>query len=74
MQELLTYITKELVTDPDAVEITEAERRGENVFRISVAEPDRGLLIGRQGRTIKAIETVIQAASRGRAPGLEVAD
>lgn len=74
MLDLLKYITKELVNDPDSVEVTEAERRGETVLRISVAEPDRGLLIGRQGRTIKAIETVIQAVSRGRAPGLEVAD
>lgn len=74
MLELLTYITKALVTEPDEVDVSEAERRGETVLRISVAEADRGLLIGRQGRTIKAIELVIQAASRGRAPGLEVAD
>lgn len=74
MQELLEYIVKQLVDSPDEATVSEGERRGEPVLQISVAEPDRGLIIGRQGRTIKAIETVVQAASRGRAPALEVAD
>ena len=73
MREVVEYIVTALVDEPDEVEVTEDDRRGEPVLRIRVAEPDRGLVIGRQGRTIRAIEMVL-AARNGRPPALEIAD
>lgn len=73
MIDLVDYIVRAIVDEPDAVEVGPGERRGEPVIRVQVAEPDRGAVIGRQGRTIRAIETVL-SAGRGRAPGLEIAD
>ena len=73
MIDLVDYIVRALVADPDAVSVSEGERRGEPVIRVQVAEGDRGAVSGRQGRTVRAIETVLSAA-RGRAPGLEIAD
>jgi uncharacterized protein len=73
MKALVEYLVESIVDDPEAVSITDGERRGEPVLVVNVAEADRGLVIGRQGRTIRAIETVLQAAP-GRAPGLEIAD
>jgi len=75
VQSLLSVIVESLVEDPDAVQIEPGERRGEPALRVSVAERDRGAIIGRGGRTIRAIETVLAAASRGRpAPAVEIAD
>ena len=73
MKALVEYLIESIVDDPEAVSITDGERRGEPVLVVNVAEADRGLVIGRQGRTIRAIETVLQAAP-GRALSLEIAD
>ncbi len=63
-----------LVREPASVSVTLDERRGEPVISIGVAEDDRGAVIGRQGRTIRAIETLVRsAAGAGHAPGIEVA-
>ncbi|MCA9525706.1 MAG: KH domain-containing protein [Myxococcales bacterium] len=73
MEDLLGFLVRALVRDPDAVEITQGERRGEPTLRVMVAPEDRGVVIGREGRTIKAITTVLRAAATdGRPPGLEV--
>jgi len=73
LQELTTYLVKALVREPDAVLVEPAERRGESILLITVAEGDRGAVIGRQGRTIRAIETVLDAAFDGPGrPGLDV--
>ena len=58
--------------EADEVNIEESERRGEPVISIQVAESDRGAVIGRQGRTIRAIESVLDAASGGQRPGLHI--
>ncbi len=73
MEELLAYIVRAIVSEPDAVEVTLGDRRGEPVLRLSVAEADRGCVIGRQGRTIRAIETILEAAPGPRV-ALEVVD
>lgn len=73
MEELLTYIVKAIASDPDAVKVTLGDRHGEPVLRLSVAEADRGCVIGRQGRMIRAIETVLDAAP-GPKMALEVVD
>lgn len=73
MEDLLTYIVRSIVAEPDVVEVSEGDRRGAPVLRVHVAEGDRGVVIGRGGRTVQAIETVLAAAAAPRrAPDLEV--
>ena len=72
--ELTSFIVNALVREPDGVVVSLDERRGEPVIAIRVNEGDRGAIIGRQGRTIRAIETVVRtAAGSEKAPGIEVA-
>ncbi|MCB0857012.1 MAG: KH domain-containing protein [Solirubrobacterales bacterium] len=63
MQEMLLYITRALVEDPDAVEVEELEEDGDLVFEITVGEDDLGRVIGRGGRVANAIRTVAKAAA-----------
>lgn len=62
MKELLTYIVKSLVSEPDAIAITE-EIDGDNVtYSLRVAPSDMGRVIGRHGRIAKEIRTLMRAA------------
>ena len=72
--ELTELLVRSIVREPDAVSVHDAERNGMPVLVINVDERDRGAVIGRQGRTIKAIETIIEAAAGGseQRPGLDV--
>ncbi len=63
MQEMLLYITRALVEDPDAVEVEELEEDGDLVFEITVGENDLGRVIGRGGRVANAIRTIAKAAA-----------
>ena len=63
MKELVQYLAKSLVNNPDAVEITESENDGAAVFELKVAKEDLGRIIGRQGRTAKSIRTLLNAAA-----------
>lgn len=73
MKELAKFIATSLVSTPDEVEIEETEGQGERVLTIKVAADDRGTIVGRQGRTVKAIQTVLNAASGdGRRVVLEI--
>ncbi len=63
MTELIRYIARELVDEPDAVEVEEFDEDGGIVLELSVAESDLGKVIGKQGRTARAMRTVLQAAS-----------
>ena len=64
MKELLEYLARGLVNDPDAVEVSEVEGDdGTLVLEISVAQDDYGSVIGRGGRTASALRTVIKAAA-----------
>lgn len=62
MKELLTHILKALVDSPDKIEVKEINGERSTVLEIKVAELDRGKVIGKQGRVIKAIRTIISAA------------
>jgi uncharacterized protein len=62
MQELLDYLAKSLVDDPDAVSVTTAEEGDALVLELSVAEDDVGQVIGRRGRTISSLRSVMRAA------------
>ncbi|TMJ94203.1 MAG: KH domain-containing protein [Actinobacteria bacterium] len=76
MSELLADLARRLVDDPDAVRVDEAEEDGELVLRLYVAEPDRGKVIGRQGRIARALRTVVRAsaARERRRVRLEIVD
>ena len=62
MKELLLYMAKNLVDDPDAVTVTETSDEEGKVLELRVAEGDMGKVIGRQGRIAKEIRTLIKAA------------
>ena len=63
MQELVRYLARALVSNPDAVEIKETESGGASVIEIKVAKQDLGRIIGKQGRTAKSIRTLLNAAA-----------
>ena len=62
MKELLTFIAKSMVSEPDAVEVEVVEKENLTVLKLHVAENDMGKVIGKQGRIAKAIRTVIKSA------------
>jgi uncharacterized protein len=61
--ELLEFIVRALVEDPDAVEVEELEEDGDLIYEISVADEDLGRVIGKGGRVANAIRTVAKAAA-----------
>ncbi len=63
MRELVEYIAKNLVDDPDSVKVIEREEESAYVLELSVAPDDMGKVIGKQGRIAKAIRTVVKAAT-----------
>jgi predicted RNA-binding protein YlqC (UPF0109 family) len=63
MKELVQYLAKSLVNNPDAVEVNEAERDMALVLELRVAKEDLGRIIGKQGRTAKSIRTILNAAA-----------
>jgi uncharacterized protein len=64
MKELLEYLTRELVDEPDEVSVEEFEEDdGTLVLELSVAEDDYGKVIGRGGRTANALRLIVKAAA-----------
>jgi predicted RNA-binding protein YlqC (UPF0109 family) len=63
MKELVQYLAKSLVNNPDAVEVAENEVEDAAVFQLKVAKDDLGRIIGKQGRTAKSIRTILNAAA-----------
>jgi predicted RNA-binding protein YlqC (UPF0109 family) len=63
MTELLEFLVKALVDDPEAVTVEELEEDGDLVYEISVAEGDLGRVIGKGGRIANAIRTIAKAAA-----------
>lgn len=63
MKELVEYIAKSLVDDPDQVVVTEKETRRAIVVELRVAPADMGKVIGRGGRIAQAIRAVVKAAA-----------
>lgn len=76
MSELLAYLARQLVDDPDAVRVEEEERDGAVVLRLHVAKEDVGKVIGRQGRIARALRAIVRAggARQRRRLVLEIAD
>ena len=64
MRETVELIVKALVDDVEAVEVREVERgNSTSIIEVRVAETDMGKLIGRQGRTVRALRSIMHAAS-----------
>ena len=63
MKELIEYIAKALVDQPDAVKVTELEGEITSVIELSVAKEDMGKIIGKRGKTAIAMRTLLSAAS-----------
>ncbi|HEY3192370.1 MAG TPA: KH domain-containing protein [Solirubrobacterales bacterium] len=64
MRELLEFLARSLVAQPDAVKVTEVEEiDGEVVLEVEVAEDDLGRVIGRGGRIANALRSVMKAAA-----------
>ncbi len=64
MKELLQYMAKNLVDNPDAVTVVEQTDEDGKVLELHVAEGDMGKVIGRQGRIAKEIRTIIKTVAQ----------
>ena len=76
MKDLLLYMAKNLVDNPDEVTVTEVENEDGKVLELRVAEGDMGKVIGRQGRIAKEIRTIIKtvALRTGERVSVEIMD
>jgi hypothetical protein len=63
MKELVEYVARFLVRDPDAVNVTETVRDGVSTLELRVADEDLGRVIGKEGRTAKALRAILTAAA-----------
>jgi predicted RNA-binding protein YlqC (UPF0109 family) len=74
--ELLEYLARRLVDEPDAVRVDQIEEEGLLLLRLHVAEDDLGKVIGRQGRIARALRTIVRAGSvrERRRVQLEIVD
>jgi predicted RNA-binding protein YlqC (UPF0109 family) len=61
MKELLLYTAKALVNDTDAVRVTEEKKGDELILKLYVTDEDRGRVIGKGGKTARAIRTLVKA-------------
>lgn len=76
MRDLVVWLAQQLVEDKDAVEVDVIERDRSSVLELTVAPDDLGRVIGRGGRTAKALRTVLDIAARkeGRRAVLDILD
>jgi len=74
MKELIEYIAKSIVNSPDDVVVTEETDEQRTVFKLQVAEEDKGRIIGKQGRVAQAMRTLIRvkAAKAGTRATIEI--
>jgi uncharacterized protein len=63
MTELIEFLVRALVEEPEAVVVEELEEEGDLIYEISVAEADLGRVIGKGGRVANAIRTIAKAAA-----------
>ena len=63
MKELISFVVAKLVDEPDAVEVTEREEGDTIIVELRVAKEDLGKVIGKQGRTAKAMRSLLSAAA-----------
>ena len=63
MKDLVDYLAKSLVDNPDAVDVKEIQGEAASVLELRVAKEDLGRIIGKQGRTAKSIRIILNAAA-----------
>jgi predicted RNA-binding protein YlqC (UPF0109 family) len=63
MKELVQFLARQLVNNPDAVEVKEVRGDTASVIELRVAKEDLGRVIGKQGRTVKSIRTILNAVA-----------
>lgn len=63
MKELIEYVVKNLVEKPDAVEVREVKSEQATVYELIVDKGDMGRVIGKEGRIIKSMRTLVKAAA-----------
>lgn len=66
MVEIVEYLARRLVDEPDAVRVQEVERDGDTIIELYVAKDDVGKVIGRQGRIARALRTIVRASAARR--------
>jgi hypothetical protein len=64
--EIVEFLAKRLVDEPDAVRVEEVEREGAVILQLHVAPDDVGKVIGRQGRIARALRTIVRASAARR--------
>lgn len=69
MRELVEFLVRALVSEPDEVRVEEVEEDGTTVLEVRVADGDLGRVIGREGRVANAIRTVAKAAATAAGAG-----
>ena len=76
MKDLLLYIARNLVDDPDRVSVTEVQGDQELTLELRVAPDDMGKVIGRQGRIAKEIRTIMKSVAQrnGKKVSVEIVD
>ena len=76
LRAVVEVIVRALVDQPDAVRVTETERRGMKVLELTTAPGDMGKIIGRQGRTAAALRTLVAATAEkhGQRAQLDIRD
>lgn len=74
MKDLLEYIIKAIVQKPEEVEVREVEGTKSVILEVKVAPEDRGRVIGKQGQTVKALQTIVRVAGlkKGKKVVIEV--
>jgi len=72
MKELLIYIARNLVDNPDEVNVTERETETETVFELRVNPSDMGKVIGRQGRIAKEIRALMRSVAQRQGKRISV--
>jgi len=74
MKELIEFIAKAIVNAPDAVEVTEEPTEQGVLFKLLVADDDKGRVIGKQGRIAEAMRSLlrVKAAKEGTRASLEI--
>ena len=65
-KEIVEYLARRLVDEPDEVSVEEIEREGAIVLQLHVAKDDVGKVIGRQGRIARALRTIVRASAARR--------
>lgn len=63
LRDLVTFIARAIVDEPDKVEVSEVEGERAVVFEVRVAPEDMGKIIGKKGRVIHAVRSLVQAAA-----------